>query len=73
LRTAYRRGWAHRIIGLNAAATRSNVNDEHKTIANAAAVRDPTTAVTLLNAHFQHTLDRVEKVLITQSKKATRK
>ncbi|MGO4906959.1 GntR family transcriptional regulator [Pseudorhodobacter sp. W20_MBD10_FR17] len=63
----------YRRIGLNAGATRLNASDEHKAIADAAVARDSATAVTLLNEHFQHTLDQVEKVLITQNKKAPRK
>lgn len=55
----------YRRLGATARLARGDVEDEHRKIAEAAIGRDADLAVALLNAHFDETVRRVERIIAT--------
>jgi GntR family carbon starvation induced transcriptional regulator len=59
------RHWARR-----AGVVRSTAEEEHRAIMEAAVKRDSSSAIALLNAHFQRTAELVERVVAGEAKPA---
>lgn len=54
----------YRRVGVQFGSDRTDANDEHQAIADAAVARDAETAVAMLNRHYARTVQNVERALI---------